>query len=329
MIASDAAKSVLTSVGGKDNVIANGLCMTRLRIAVANPTLVNRETLLATPGVLGIVSRGSNGLEVVFGPRAVRGVFESFVNLTGLEPTIDIAAGAPQSASFNVHITPRAGEDSPSIDELASAIDIAGGDDGRAGAKPSPDGATAGEEDEIAVLADLLAGVDGNTGTDASPSTELDDGEAGFSPDGPSLLVINGPNINMLGIREPDLYGKEDYAALLELCRSAAREAGFSSCECFQSNHEGDIVDRIQDAYGNVDGIVINPAAYTHTSVAILDALKAVSIPTVEVHISKVGEREDFRQVSYVRPACFETIMGMGIKGYEKAIFDLAERLDA
>ena len=106
-----------------------------------------------------------------------------------------------------------------------------------------------------------------------------------------------------------------------------AEDAGFASCECYQSNHEGAIVDRIQEAMGTIDGIVINPAAYTHTSVAILDALKAVQIPAVEVHISKVSEREDFRQVSYVRKACFETVMGMGIQGYAKAIRDLADHL--
>lgn len=139
--------------------------------------------------------------------------------------------------------------------------------------------------------------------------------------------MINGPNINLLGVREPDLYGHEDYASLLALCNEVAEDAGFASCECYQSNHEGAIVDRIQEAMGTIDGIVINPAAYTHTSVAILDALKAVQIPAVEVHISKVSEREDFRQVSYVRKACFETVMGMGIQGYAKAIRDLADHL--
>ena len=141
------------------------------------------------------------------------------------------------------------------------------------------------------------------------------------------VLVINGPNINMLGIREPEIYGAETYQTLVELCRKAAIEAGFSSCRCFQSNHEGDIVDEIQAAYKAFDGIVLNPAAYTHTSVAILDALKAVQIPCVEVHISKVETREEFRQVSYVRDYCFETITGMGLDGYRKAIFDLADHL--
>lgn len=140
-------------------------------------------------------------------------------------------------------------------------------------------------------------------------------------------LVINGPNLNMLGIREPGIYGSDNYETLVEICQTAAEEAGFGGVEVFQSNHEGSIVDRIQEAYGNIDGIVINPAAYTHTSVAILDALKAVGIPTVEVHISAVEEREDFRQISYAGMACFATITGEGLEGYAHALRLLAERL--
>ena len=140
------------------------------------------------------------------------------------------------------------------------------------------------------------------------------------------LLIINGPNLNLLGLREPGIYGKNTLADLEKLIAETCRKKQIQ-VECFQSNHEGAIVDKIQAAYGQFDGIVINPAAYTHTSVAILDALKAVQIPAVEVHISKVSEREDFRQVSYVRKACFETVMGMGIQGYAKAIRDLADHL--
>ena len=133
------------------------------------------------------------------------------------------------------------------------------------------------------------------------------------------ILVINGPNINMLGIREPELYGRETY---LELCDKISRYSLDNNvyCEIFQSNHEGDLVDKIQQAYGKFDGIVINPAAYTHTSVALYDALKSVGIPAVEVHISDVTKRESFRQISYVRPACAKTIMGHGTNGYLEAI---------
>ena len=133
------------------------------------------------------------------------------------------------------------------------------------------------------------------------------------------IFVINGPNLNMLGIREPGHYGKETYADLTEKIRSYCAKKGVE-VELFQSNHEGALVDEIQRAYGTADGIVINPGAYTHTSIAILDAVKSVSIPTVEVHISKVEEREDFRQISYVRLACVKTITGHGTDGYLEAI---------
>lgn len=139
------------------------------------------------------------------------------------------------------------------------------------------------------------------------------------------ILVINGPNLNMLGIREPGIYGKNTFAELLALLADTAKELDVE-LEQYQSNHEGDIVDKIQWAYGKVDGIVINPAAYTHTSVAILDALKAVSIPAVEVHISDVDAREPFRQISYAGMACEKTIKGHGFQGYREAIQYLVEQ---
>ncbi len=141
------------------------------------------------------------------------------------------------------------------------------------------------------------------------------------------ILVINGPNLNFLGIREPGIYGKNTFADLLQLLQDTARELNIE-VEQFQSNHEGDLVDKIQWAYGKVDGIVINPAAYTHTSVAILDALKAVSIPAVEVHISDVDSREPFRQISYAGLACCKTIKGHGFEGYREAIQYLDQLLN-
>ena len=140
------------------------------------------------------------------------------------------------------------------------------------------------------------------------------------------LLIINGPNLNLLGLREPEIYGKQDYAALLDFLQASAEEVGVE-IDCFQSNHEGAIVDAIQAAYGVFDGIVINPAAYTHTSVAILDALKAVALPAVEVHLSDVSLREDFRQISYAGMACQKTFMGLGFEGYRQAILFLRDRL--
>lgn len=133
------------------------------------------------------------------------------------------------------------------------------------------------------------------------------------------ILVINGPNINMLGIREPDIYGKNSFKDLLQLLEDTASEMSIAVTQ-YQSNHEGDLVDQIQAAYGQYQGIVINPAAYTHTSVAILDALKAVGIPAVEVHISDVDSREAFRQISYAGLACEKTIKALGLIGYKKAI---------
>ena len=133
------------------------------------------------------------------------------------------------------------------------------------------------------------------------------------------LLVLNGPNLNMLGIREPDIYGKETYDDLCRMVKKHAEKRGIDVA-LYQSNHEGDLIDRIQMAYGEIDGIVFNPGGYTHTSVALCDAVKAVGIPTVEVHISDVASREDFRQVSYVRAACIATVTGHGLKGYLEAM---------
>ena len=140
------------------------------------------------------------------------------------------------------------------------------------------------------------------------------------------LLVLNGPNLNLLGLREPAVYGKGSYAELESVIRAAAAEAG-AEVEIFQSNHEGVLVDKIQEAYGVFDGIVINPAAYTHTSIAILDALKAVALPAVEVHISDVSKRDSFRQISYAGMACCKTYMGLGFEGYRQAILFLKDLL--
>ena len=139
------------------------------------------------------------------------------------------------------------------------------------------------------------------------------------------ILLINGPNINMLGIREPNIYGSENYNLLIKNIENYAKENSIL-IETYQSNHEGDLVDKIQSAYQNFDGIVINPGAYTHTSIALLDALKAVNIPAVEVHISDVTKREEFRQISYVRYFCEKTICGFGINGYMMALDYLKEK---
>lgn len=140
------------------------------------------------------------------------------------------------------------------------------------------------------------------------------------------FLCLNGPNLNMLGLREPEIYGNKNYNYLCNLIKEHTDEKGIE-IEFYQSNHEGDLVDKIQEAYNNIDGIIINPGAYTHTSVAILDALKAVNIPSVEVHISDVDSREEFRQISFVRYYCFKTISGRGFDGYLDAVDELIEYL--
>ena len=141
------------------------------------------------------------------------------------------------------------------------------------------------------------------------------------------ILVLNGPNMNMLGIRQPEIYGRTSYAGLVEMIRAEAEKLGVEA-DFFQSNHEGALVDAIHQAYFNqVDGIIINPAAYTHTSVALLDAVKAVGIPTVEVHVSDPDSREEFRHISYIRSACVKTISGHGLPGYLEALHYLAQSL--
>lgn len=295
------ARDVLAAVGGAKNVTANDICMTRLRILTQDPSLVDTEQLSGTSGVLGIVKRGTNGVEVVFGPGKVDGVHDAIAGLTGLDSdSTGFSAGSAADAdALSVTISEKDAPDADGADvNEGGAIDL----------------------DDMRELMSIL-----DAGESAGPDAPQD--SPAEDPEGPRVLVINGPNINMLGIREPKIYGSQSYQALLQLCQEAAHEAGFAECSCFQSNHEGDLVDAIQDAYGSYDGIVINPGAYTHTSIAILDAAKAVGLPMVEVHISKVDEREEFRQVSYIRAACFETVTGMGIEGYRKAIHDLAEEI--
>ena len=142
------------------------------------------------------------------------------------------------------------------------------------------------------------------------------------------ILVINGPNMNMLGLREPEIYGSVTYAGLVDMIREEGERLGVET-GFYQSNHEGDLVDKIQEAYGTFDGIIINPAAYTHTSVAILDAVKSVGIPTVEVHVSDPDKRDEFRKISYVRQACIATVKGKGLPGYIEALHILKEHIES
>ena len=302
------AEEVLAAVGGAENVTANDICMTRLRLLTSDPSLVNTEQLSSARGVLGFVKRGSNGIEVVFGPGKVEAVHEAIAGITGIDSDEDAFSGpTAQPAPLHVHITPNPLRDAAlSQSEEDGAIELA--------SEP------ADTVDELISLLDELPAAEPASSLPADDLIEVEDDHETPA----RVLVINGPNINMLGIREPDIYGHDTYQTLLRTCQEAATDAGFDDCTCFQSNHEGDLIDAIQDAFGSYAGIVINPGAYTHTSIALLDAAKAVGLPVVEVHISKLEDREDFRQVSYIRAACFETISGQGIEGYRKAIFDLA-----
>lgn len=327
------AEEVLAAVGGKANVTANDICMTRLRILTEDPALVDTRQLSAARGVLGFVKRGNNGIEIVFGPGKVEGVHEALMDLTGIDADEEVfeELESGQQSPIHVHITQnplrdaavsqrdedalaleKADEDDASVEDLVSLLDVIVPDEPEV------------EPTEAALAETGLSEADSDEGAAAAPEGDAP-GEG--EPTSARVLVINGPNINMLGIREPAIYGSNTYQQLLRICHDAARDAGFSECSCFQSNHEGDLIDAIQDAYGTYAGIIINPGAYTHTSIAILDAAKAVGLPMVEVHISKVDEREEFRQVSYIRAACFETITGLGVEGYRKAMFDLASHI--
>lgn len=295
------AGEVLASLGGAGNILANGKCMTRLRVIVDDAALVDAKRLACTRGVLGIVKRGNRGYEVVFGPSLIEDVFEEFTKLTGMSGNVgDLSRfeSAPVS-TIQVQISP---SNRMSFDAQADAL------------------ASQEDEDELKRILD-------DEDDEKILRELLEDDAMSIDDEGKRVLVINGPNLNLLGIREPEIYGHQDYETLIKTCLAAAHDAGFADCVCLQSNHEGDLVDAIQDAYGTFDAIVINPAAYTHTSVALLDALKAVGIPTVEVHISDVDGREDFRKISYVRQACIEVVAGLGFDGYRKALFDLAKHL--
>lgn len=319
------ASEVLKALGGPDNITSAATCVTRLRLKVSDALRVDAEAIKALRGVLGVAARGTNGVEIVFGPSTIEGVaaeFASQAHVT-LETPANAAAESPLH-QVREHASKDDTERRPEASPISSGSHIripAGRKHSyRAQQKAAIEDERL-EPEDIAALKDFLS-------DDTAPSvrTKVRVGSE-RAPIGRSLLVVNGPNINMLGLREPNIYGRQDYGALVRLCKDAAHKAGFADVRCFQSNHEGAIVDEIQAALGTFDGIVINPAAYTHTSVAILDAVKAVGLPCIEVHISKVEEREGFRQVSYVRAACIETITGMGLEGYRKAIFDMAQHL--
>lgn len=308
----DVAADVLAAIGGRDNVERAMTCLTRLRLTLRNRSLVDLDELRGLRGVLGAVTHGAEGIEVVFGPASIEGVGREFAIQAGI--VLDEPGGTCANPLAGISGSSKSDDSS---EEATFVITAGHRRSYRAQQQAAIEEERLGKEDIEALRAFL----------DDEPDSSRSSSKSSTSDEGKSVLVINGPNINLLGTREPNVYGRADYNALVNTCKLAAKEAGFANVHCFQSNHEGSIVDEIQGALGVYDGIVINPAAYTHTSIAILDAVKAVALPCVEVHISKVEEREGFRQVSYVRAACFETITGMGLEGYRKAIHDLADHL--
>ena len=323
----EVAAGVLEAIGGAANVGEVSTCLTRLRLTLVDAGKADLDELKGIRGVLGLMPRGTNRLEVVLGPTAIEGVAREFAiqsnqvlgdSTSCANPIVELAS-TPRTPTAPKQ--PADDDETPRTGGFPVTITAGRKRSYRAQQRAAIEDERLGKDDIDALKAFLEK--------DEQPAERMTVslGAPREESLGHAVLVINGPNINMLGVREPKIYGHEDYATLVSICKDAAHKAGFVDVKCFQSNHEGAIVDEIQAALGSFDGIVINPAAYTHTSVAILDAVKAVGLPCVEVHISKVEEREDFRQVSYVRQACFETVTGMGLDGYRKAIFDLAAKI--
>lgn len=267
MVRDDVAGAVLAALGGKGNVLTNTVCMTRLRVTLVSAQAVDFERLNDIPSVLGTATRGVNGLEVVFGPRVIDGIYHAFIRLTGIQPSM--AALFPmsrQNKNISVQINAR-----------------------HTGAESD------GTDDELDLFDRLLES------DPTAPAKRVTQKALR------RLLVINGPNVNMLGVGASEADASYDYAALLEACKQTAAEAGFAQCVCYQSNHLGDLVDQIQDAFCIFDAIIMNPAGYACSRV-LTDALTVVELP-YEIVTLEEGIPE-------------------GFEAYRKAIFDLAHRLD-
>lgn len=301
------AQALLEASGGAGNIRELAMCMTRLRLDLYDVKLASLDDIRAIHHVLSVRPRGASGVEVVFGPAIVNTVAEELATLIARPIT-------RRNAKAVVHLTPAGPRRMRSDRADVHLFKWDGG---------AVDDGSQLTSDDLEHLREILNSVDFNAGDESEAEGEEEGlGEA-------AVLVLNGPNMNLLGLREPGIYGDETYDDLVRLCHETAQEEGFDEVRCYQSNHEGDLVDAIQEARFAFDGIVLNPAAYTHTSVAILDALKAVGLPCVEVHVSAVNEREDFRQISYVRSYCIACVAGEGLQGYAHAIRILADHLRA
>ncbi len=290
----DLAKSIIIAVGDKPNLESYQICMTRLRLYLKDMSLVNREELKALPHVLGIVNHGSNQLDVVLSFGVIQHLYNSMSAYMNDEQPL------PEIPRLNASERPITPANRKSFRAQAKAQAQAHGEE---------------EDSDIDYLCSLLDEKNQAVSDEESPQSDL------------KLMIINGPSFNFLGFRQKEIYGTETYSDLVQMCKATAHECGFNTCLCFQSNHEGEIVDKILSAYKNFDGIIINPAAFTHTSVAILDALLAVDIPFIEVHITDPKKREEFRHFSYYEHDALKTISGKGIQGYKEAIEYFAEYL--
>ncbi len=286
----DLAKQIILAVGDKPNLKSYQICMTRLRLHLRDISLVNRDELKALPHVLGIVNHGEDMLDVVLSFGVIQHLFNSMSAYMNDEQPL------PEIPKLNAHERPITPANRKSYHAQARAKHRL-------------------NDTDLDYLCSLL---------DESDKIQEDDEELQSDL---KLMIINGPSFNFLGFRQKEIYGTDTYSDLVQMCKTTAHDCGFNTCLCFQSNHEGEIVDKILSAYKNFDGIIINPAAYTHTSVAILDALLAVDIPFIEVHISDPKKREPFRHFSYYENDAIKTISGKGIEGYREAIEYFAEYL--
>lgn len=290
------AEAVLSAIGGRQNVLTNTVCMTRLRVTLRNPQDVDYDALHNVPSVLGTATRGSNGLEVVFGPRVIDAIYHAFLRLTGIEAGSEpLFPMSRQDSNFKVKInTPSRARPIP-LDHW---------------------GSNHMDQSDIDTLKSLF---------EQDEEEELDvsilEPESAFEEDEHdpcNLLVINGPNVNLIGLGIVINDEVNDFSAILELCKDTAREVGFARCVCLQSNHEGDLVDWVQDAWGDYDAIVINPTSYGTTSTALREAIRGVGIPTIRVSLLADDP-------SCLDDVCKQSIVGKGIKCYELAIRELGK----
>lgn len=295
----EVAGAILAALGGRSNVLTNTVCMTRLRVTLRDPQVVDFARLNGIQNVLGVVTRGDTGLEVVFGPRIIDSIYHAFIRLTGIPAGTDaLFPMSRPSSNMSVKLSPaQQASQTPTFHEH---------EQGGSGIDPS----------ELSILRDLF---------DDQGLAHEDESESDEARRIDKLLVINGPNVNIIGIGTED-EDERGFAAALELVKKTADELGIAQCDCIQSNHEGDLIDHIQDAYCMYDAIVINPGSLARTSIALRDAIRMVGVPTIEVHLLDFDPNPDAGE-SVLSEACIQTIESEGIEAYATAVHRIAEAL--